>query len=76
VARVIRHVSLLLSEETGIKTVVLSGGCFQNKLLTDLTVSLLAASGLACVTHRRVPCNDGGIALGQAVVAAFSSPPL
>jgi hydrogenase maturation protein HypF len=69
VAAVIRDVSLLLSRQTGIKTVVLSGGCFQNKLLTDLAAALLAASGLACVTHRQVPCNDGGIALGQAAVA-------
>jgi hydrogenase maturation protein HypF len=76
VAHVIRRVSLLLSEETGIKTVVLSGGCFQNKLLADLAVSLLAASGLRCVTHRQVPCNDGGIALGQAVVAHAVAPSL
>ena len=76
VAHVIRRVSLLLSEETGIKTVVLSGGCFQNRLLAELAVSLLTASGLRCVTHRRVPCNDGGIALGQAVVAHALAPTL
>jgi hydrogenase maturation protein HypF len=71
-AAIIRDVSLLLAEETGIRTVVLSGGCFQNKLLTDLAVALLEASGLSCATHRRVPCNDGGIALGQAAIAHFS----
>jgi hydrogenase maturation protein HypF len=76
VAHVIRRVSLLLSEETGIKTVVLSGGCFQNRLLAELAVSLLTASGLRCVTHRQVPCNDGGIALGQAVVAHAVAPTL
>ncbi len=76
VAHIIRRVSLLLSKETGIKTVVLSGGCFQNKLLADLTVGLLKASGLTCVTHRQVPCNDGGIALGQAVVAHALAPAL
>ena len=68
-AAIIRDVSLLLAEETGIRTVVLSGGCFQNKLLTDLAVALLEASGLSCATHRQVPCNDGGIALGQAAIA-------
>ena len=74
VAHVIRDVCLLLSEETGIKTVVLSGGCFQNKLLTDLAAAILAASGLSCVTHRQVPCNDGGVALGQAMIAHAAAP--
>jgi hydrogenase maturation protein HypF len=69
VARMIRDVVVLLSRETGIGTVVLSGGCFQNRLLLGLTLPLIAASGLRCVTHRQVPCNDGGIALGQAAIA-------
>jgi hydrogenase maturation protein HypF len=69
VARMIRDVAALISGQTGIREVVLSGGCFQNRLLADLTVALLTASGLRCFTHRQVPCNDGGIALGQAAVA-------
>ena len=69
VARMIGEVAALISQETGIREVVLSGGCFQNRLLTDLTAALLTASGLSCFTHRQVPCNDGGIALGQAAVA-------
>ena len=50
------------------KAVVLSGGCFQNALLLDLT--LRALKGLPVLTHRITPANDGGLALGQAVIAA------
>jgi hydrogenase maturation protein HypF len=51
-------------------TIALSGGCFQNKLLLEEVVRLLEADGLNCLMHARVPANDGGLALGQAVVAA------
>jgi hydrogenase maturation protein HypF len=50
--------------------VVLSGGCFQNRLLTELTVARLEARGVKVYWHQRVPPNDGGIALGQVVAAA------
>ena len=69
VACMIRDVAAIISRQTGIREVVLSGGCFQNRLLTDLANALLTSSGLRCFTHRQVPCNDGGIALGQAAVA-------
>jgi hydrogenase maturation protein HypF len=59
----------LLRERTGICTVALSGGVFQNLLLLHSVVGLLEAAGFAVLTHSRVPCNDGGISLGQAVVA-------
>jgi hydrogenase maturation protein HypF len=48
--------------------VALSGGCFQNALLTELTVGAL--TDLPLMHHRRVPAGDGGLALGQAAVAA------
>ena len=48
--------------------VALSGGCFQNALLHDLTVAAL--SGLPVLIHRTTPANDGGLALGQALIAA------
>jgi hydrogenase maturation protein HypF len=50
--------------------VVLSGGCFQNRLLTELTVTRLEADGVKVYWHQRIPPNDGGIALGQVVAAA------
>ena len=51
-------------------TIALSGGCFQNKLLLEEVVRLLEADGLKCLTHTKVPTNDGGLALGQAAIAA------
>ncbi|OFK24805.1 carbamoyltransferase HypF [Olsenella sp. HMSC062G07] len=51
-------------------TVALSGGCFQNTLLLALVKDDLEAAGLRVLTHRLIPPNDGGICLGQAVVAA------
>lgn len=54
--------------ETGAaEAVALSGGCFQNALLLDLTVRAL--DGVTVLIHRKVPANDGGLALGQALVA-------
>jgi hydrogenase maturation protein HypF len=55
-------------EETSINTVGLSGGVFQNVLLTELTNTLLERDGFRVLTHRQVPPNDGGLALGQAVI--------
>jgi len=49
--------------------VALSGGCFQNRYLTERMVSRLRAAGLRPYWHQRVPPNDGGIALGQIVAA-------
>jgi hydrogenase maturation protein HypF len=50
--------------------VALSGGCFQNRLLTELTIARLQALGARVYWHQRVPPNDGGIALGQVLGAA------
>jgi hydrogenase maturation protein HypF len=60
----------LLRESSGLGTVALSGGVFQNLLLLGTVVGLLEARGFRVLTHSRVPPNDGGISLGQAVVAA------
>jgi len=62
----------LIADDTGINQVALSGGVFQNRLLLRKTVSLLEGSGFHVFTHRQVPCNDGGISLGQAVIASFT----
>ena len=55
-----------ISERTGICTVALSGGCWQNRLLLTLTEDGLLEKGMTVLTHHLVPPNDGGIALGQA----------
>jgi hydrogenase maturation protein HypF len=58
------------SDTEPIDTVVLTGGCFQNKTLFEACVSRIEQCGLTCLTHSQVPMNDGGLALGQAVIAA------
>lgn len=50
----------------------LSGGVFQNRLLLGKTVALLESNRFEVFTHRQVPCNDGGVSLGQVVIANFS----
>jgi hydrogenase maturation protein HypF len=72
VARMINEMCHLIADETGITQVALSGGVFQNRLLLRKTVKLLESSGFQVFTHRQVPCNDGGISLGQAVIANFA----
>ncbi|MDP8211961.1 MAG: carbamoyltransferase HypF [Candidatus Zapsychrus exili] len=57
-----------LSQKT--KKVVLSGGCFQNKYLTENLIDKLQSEGFQVYWHQSVPPNDGGISLGQAIVAA------
>jgi hydrogenase maturation protein HypF len=54
----------------GAPRVALSGGCFQNRLLVERASERLVADGFQVLTHRLVPPNDGGIALGQVMVAA------
>jgi hydrogenase maturation protein HypF len=55
----------------GIGAVVLSGGVWQNALLLELAANALREAGFEVYTHRRVPPNDGGLALGQAMAAAM-----
>ena len=59
-------------EETGINTVALSGGVYQNKLLLDYSVTMLEERGVHVLRHHLLPPNDGGISLGQAVAAMRS----
>jgi len=66
-----------VAERVGESRVVLSGGCFQNRLLTERAVQQLRAAGFKPYWHQRVPPNDGGIALGQvaACLRGLAGPP-
>jgi len=59
-----------IAERAALPRVVLTGGCFQNVLLLRLAHRRLERAGFIVYTHRQVPTNDGGLSLGQAVVAA------
>ncbi|MCJ7606051.1 MAG: carbamoyltransferase HypF [Dehalococcoidales bacterium] len=69
IASMISSLCQSISTQTGLTGVALSGGVFQNRLLTRKTVRKLESAGFTVYTHRQVPCNDGGISLGQAVIA-------
>jgi len=72
-AEIITEMCKLIAEDTGINQVALSGGVFQNRLLLKLATAALQKEGFSVLTHYLVPCNDGGISLGQAVIAHFAS---
>jgi hydrogenase maturation protein HypF len=70
VADMIELACIKIRERHGHNTVALSGGVFQNVVLVNHTLTRLHAAGFDVLTHHHVPPNDGGISLGQAVVAA------
>ena len=65
----IKTVCEMIRTRTGLNTIALSGGCFCNRLLLQLTQKCLERAGFCVLTHHQIPANDGGIALGQAVYA-------
>jgi hydrogenase maturation protein HypF len=69
-AQMVQAVCLEVRQRTGLEAVALSGGVWQNMRLLQASVRLLRDSGFVVHLHRRVPTNDGGIALGQAMIAA------
>lgn len=69
-ATIIVDICRRMREKYSINTVCLSGGVFQNKLLLELTVSMLQIKTFAVYFPQKIPANDGGISLGQAVIAA------
>ncbi|MBM4463825.1 MAG: carbamoyltransferase HypF [Chloroflexi bacterium] len=73
-AQMIVRMCRLIALESQTSLVVLSGGVFQNRLLSRLAADALRKEGFQVITHRLVPCNDGGISLGQAVIAHFAAP--
>ncbi|MBE3573142.1 MAG: carbamoyltransferase HypF, partial [Moorella humiferrea] len=58
-----------VAKRTGIRTIALSGGVWQNRYLFSLAKEILPSEGYHLLVHRHVPANDGGLSLGQAVIA-------
>ena len=71
VAGMVAQICRDLSDELGLREVVLSGGVWQNMTLLGKTIDRLQADDFTVYTHRLVPPNDGGLALGQAAIANF-----
>jgi hydrogenase maturation protein HypF len=63
------ELAVAAARSAGIERVVMSGGCFQNRLLTEACINGLRDAGFTPYWHQRTPPNDGGIALGQLVGA-------
>jgi hydrogenase maturation protein HypF len=70
------EVMVRVAKECGEEKIVLSGGCFQNRYLTERAVMRLRSEGFRPYWHQRVPPNDGGIALGQVAAVARAKPNL
>ncbi|MGD2143871.1 MAG: carbamoyltransferase HypF [Anaerolineae bacterium] len=73
VAAMVRDVCMRLRKQSHLTEVALSGGVFQNMALLNRVVPLLREAGFTVYTSRLVPPNDGGLSLGQAVIAAMES---
>ncbi|MDE3196983.1 MAG: carbamoyltransferase HypF, partial [Acidobacteriota bacterium] len=69
-AEIMKTVSIRLRGETGLNRICLSGGTFQNATLLSHALPLLRAAGFEVFQHSGVPANDGGLSLGQAVIAS------
>lgn len=67
-ASIIVSTASKLASQQGVGTVALSGGVFQNQSLLRHMLTLFTASELTVLQHQSTPCNDGGIALGQAAI--------
>jgi len=72
VAALILRLARLYRDREGLNIAALSGGCFQNVALLGAAHALLIADGFVVLTHKVVPPNDGGLALGQAVIAGLA----
>jgi hydrogenase maturation protein HypF len=70
VANMVREACEQIRHESGVKVIVLSGGVWQNMVLLERTVHGLLADGFHVKIHHRIPANDGGLSLGQALVGA------
>ncbi|MCA1711407.1 MAG: carbamoyltransferase HypF [Actinobacteria bacterium] len=73
VAEAAAALAIQLAADEGLDTIALSGGVFQNVLLSDLLSAALRRAGLHVLVHKQLPANDGGISAGQAAIAAATS---
>jgi hydrogenase maturation protein HypF len=69
-AEIVARMAVDARARTRVSLVALSGGCFQNRLLLAASIDKLERERFTVLAHRAVPTNDGGLALGQAVIAA------
>jgi hydrogenase maturation protein HypF len=69
IAKIVFDVCNLINKDTGLKKIVLSGGVWQNQSLLKTTLDLLTKSDYSVYIHHIVPTNDGGLSLGQAIIA-------
>lgn len=69
VAQAVAEMVRYIHQDTGIVTVALSGGVWQNRILLEKVVGILQQDGFVVYSNQRVPPNDGGLALGQALIA-------
>ncbi|MFH0886802.1 MAG: Sua5/YciO/YrdC/YwlC family protein, partial [bacterium] len=69
IAWIVAYMAEEIKNSYNLDKVVLSGGVFQNKYLTERTLEYLDKFGFSAYIHHKVPCNDGGISLGQAIIA-------
>jgi hydrogenase maturation protein HypF len=73
IAHMVNRTCLTMRSEYNINQVVLSGGVWQNMSLLKKSLSLLSSEGFSVLVHEKIPTNDGGLALGQAIVAAHTT---
>lgn len=63
------EVMLTIAQRIGLKQIVLTGGCFQNRYLTERAIQKLQKAGFQTYSHQNIPPNDGGLAIGQIIAA-------
>ena len=71
IATIVIDLALSLRNQYGINTIALSGGVWQNTVLLNKTIHQLKAANFNPLIHHKIPPNDGGISLGQAIIAAM-----
>ncbi|MBM3247838.1 MAG: carbamoyltransferase HypF [Candidatus Omnitrophica bacterium] len=69
VVKIIKDTCMVLRKKTNLNKIVLSGGVFQNRIISELALDLLRSEDFEVFTHKQIPINDAGISIGQAVVA-------